>query len=595
MRPIKLLSVWVISLVGFAAMVACGGGENNAPTATATPTTSQTATPRPTSIIAAVTVIVPTATSQAAVTGTILDRAVKVAPYELDNIRYGGTLRTSESASPPHWDPKLVQSGVMDSIANWFYEKPFGYVANPNNEFATLSPILAESWKASDDLKTYTVTLRKGIKWHNLPPVNGRELVADDLVFSMNRYREKDSAAVANYMQIESIQATDKHTVEIRLTEPNAWAINDLFGRSQYIVTPEMVKESNGSISEKLIGTGPYILTQYSFRGTIRGVRNPNYWQKDSKGNQLPYIDELNLSQIADQATLVAAFRTGQLDRPNGLLTQGIIDAGKSVHDARVFNLGRVSNDYGLSFNARRAPWNDVRVRRAFGMALNQTRYTAQTYGDLPVVQSTPLPWEFISDQPFTFDKLGPYYQFNPQEAKKLLTEAGFTDGKMTVATPLVTNFPGRSPNGVLIQQLYKEQGIDLQIQQVDGTTFGTRYYQRVGQDLDFTFHISFEYNLNWYAQNKFLPDASQNTAFINDPAVTELVKKVKVTTDQAKIREYAKFLWDYETQGMYAIWVPNNAAISAVAPRVRNWTVRYAATGQQIYPWLADATRTSP
>ncbi len=581
-----------LSLAGLAAMAACGGGGGGEPISTSTPTFSQTITP--TVATNATVVVVPTATGQA-VTGTILDRAVKVAPYELENIRYGGTLRTSESASPPHWDPKLIQSGVMDSIANWFYEKLFGYVANPNNEFATLTPLLAEGWKASEDQKTYTITLRKGVKWQNIAPVNGRELVAEDVVFSLNRYRENDSAASANYRQVASIQAPDKYTVVITLTEPNAWAINDLFGRSQYIVTPEAVKESGGTITEKLIGTGPYLLTQYSFRGTIRGARNPTYWQKDSKGNQLPYIDEINLSQIADQATLVAAFRTGQLDRPNGLMTQGIIDAGKSIQDARVFNLGRVSNDYGLSFNTKKAPWNDVRVRRAFGMAFNQTKYTEQTYGNLPVVQSTPLPWEFISDQPFTFDKLGPYYQFNPQEAKKLLIEAGFADGKMTVATPLVTNYPGRSPNGVLVQELFKEQGIELPVLQVDGSTFGTRYYQRVGQDLDFTFHISFEYNLNWFAQNKFLPDASQNTGWISDPAVTEVVKKVKTTTDPAKVREYAKYLWDYETQGMYAIWVTNNAAISAVAPKVRNWTVRYAATGQQIYPWLADAPRTSP
>lgn len=586
--------LFIALLVSASALLLASCGDDSTSVVETPTQTTQVSSPTPSTTSPTA---VSGATSEATTTkGDVLDRAVRVAPYELEGVRYGGVFRSSDVVSPPHFDPKLIQAGVMTGIANWFYEKPFAFVANPNNEFATLSPLVAESWKTSPDLKTYTVVVRKGIKWHNIAPVNGREVTADDLVYSMRRYTEKDSITLDKYGQVESINAVDKYTLNIQLKEPNAWAISDLFGVAQYVVAREVVEESGGTIKEKLVGTGPYILSQYSFRQTIRGVRNPDYWQKDAKGNRLPYTDEITVALVSDQGTMVAALRTGQLDRTAQLVFQGILDVGKTVPSLRVFNLG-IGTAESIAFNTRKAPWNDVRVRRAFGMLLDQAKYSDIQWGGRTALffQSTPLPWGFVSDEPFTFAKLGPYYQFNPTEAKKLLAEAGFPDGKMKIATSLVNSYPGRSANGVLLQQLYKTQGIDFEIQEVDGSTFGTQYYQRVHQDIAHSFQISPDYNLNWFAQNKFLPDAIQNTSWINDPQVIDTVRQVKIATDPAKIREYAKFLWDYDTLGMWNIWIPNNSGMHALSPRVRNYTIRYGAGGQQYFPWLTDASRTSP
>ena len=131
----------------------------------------------------------------------------------------------------------------------------------------------------------------------------------------------------------------------------------------------------------------------------------------------------------------------------------------------------------------------------------------------------------------------------------------------------------------------------------MDGSTFGTRYYQRVGEDLDFTFHIGIQYNLNWFAQNKFLPEATQNTSFINDPEIIKVVKQIKTTTDTAKLRQLGKFLWDFDTLGVWTVWVPQDSDVSAVAPNVRNYTSRVgsSSTAMDFFPWLENAPRTSP
>lgn len=575
---------------------ACGGGDEESSSSPSPVATITATAPVSTVIRATVTAISPVSTS--APGGNIFEAAPEFAPVEIDNVKYGGTFREGESATLPHWDPKTIQAGVMNSTGSFVYDKLFGWSPNSKDKFVTLAPEMAEKWTTSPDVTTFTIIIRKGIKWQNVAPVNGREMVADDAVFSINRYREQDAITSPFYNQIASVEAADRYTVVIKLKEPNAWAINDLFGRAEYVVAPEVVEEGGGIITEKAIGTGAFLFSDYTFRRGGTFVRNPDYYLKDANGKTLPYIDKLVITEITDQATLVASMRTGQIERAAQLTPQSIIDINKTIPDLRIFNLRFSTTTRGLAFNTKKAPWNDVRVRRAMGMLFNRDRFIATEYGDsFPWFMSTPVPWGLISNEPFTMDKLGPYLQFNPDEGRKLLREAGFADGKITIKSALTTNYPGRSPNGALVQQMYKEQGVEFPIQQTDGSTFGTRYYQRVAEDIDFTFHIGMQFNLNWFAQNKYLINSVQNTSFIDDPEVTEVVKKIKTTTDPAKARELGRFLWDYDTNGVWTVWLPQNSTTSVLPPNVKNWTERVGSgsAGFNFFPWLTNAPRTSP
>ncbi len=599
MRLSKFSFLMLSSLVTGMIAVACGGGDDAEPTtaATATRPAGSTAT-APTATAAVGTTPLPAATLPPATTGSILDSALDPAPYELENVKYGGSFKIVWGFSNPFLDPKyVIQINDMWPAA----EKLVGWMPNEKDVYSHLEPIIAEGWKASTDLKTYTITIKKGVKWQNVAPLNGREFVADDAVFNINRYAEKDSIRIPVYSQIESTRAVDKYTVEIKIKEPTAWLMNDIFGGTEWMVAPELVNETaDKRLQQKFIGTGPYILKDYRFRQGMTFERNPDYWRKDTKGRVVPYTDKVEWIFILDAATTVAGFRTGQLDTGPSLSGQGLagLDAiAKTVPGMRLHATG-LAPFVGLSFNTRKAPWNDVRVRRAMNMLIDKPKFASQLTSSSKLYYSTPLTWSDVSDQPFKEEDMGPYFKYNPTEAKKLLIEAGFADGKLKVASPMeYAANPGFTVYAQITNAMFKDGGVQLDLTSISTSEYFTKWYLQKHEDISLNFTNTGDYSLNWYAQNKYKIGATQNTSFISDPAIQQAVTDIKATSDPVKLRQLARTLWDHDTQGSYNIWVINEKAFSATSPHVRNYVARAAAgfAGLTFMPWLTDAPRTSP
>ena len=588
----KLIAIAALTC-SLTVMAACGGGsdENTTPQPTTAPTTATGPTPTTAPGATAVATQPGSGTNIPGFTGTALD-TTKLAPYELDNVRYGGTeVFPSQFANA--LDPKLNNSGIWPDVRN-NYEKLVGWKAVDGQEYLQLSPELAESWQVSADLKTVTFKLRQGIKWQNVSPTNGREFVASDAVYSMNRYREKEAVNYSSYLQVDSIEATDKYTVVIKIKEPNAFVLNELFSALDYVVPKELA--DSGEILSKAVGTGPFIMKKFAFRSGSSHVRNPDYWQKDAKGNRLPYVDAVEVPFITDPATSIAAFRSGQTDVPAvGPSLDQMVSVSKSAK-VRVFWNGTNLTGQGFTFRADKAPWNDVRVRRAINMMLDKAKYGDLIEGPGRWTYSGPMPWSLVSDKPFTFEDLGPYYKYDPAAAKKLLIEAGFADGKIKSPTPLAAAQGNPyGPRTALFQTMFKEQGFEFELQSMDFATYNPYYFNRAAPDIALTHHILAQPNLNWYAQNKFNADAAQNTGHVIDPEINKVLQQVKVTLDPAKQRELAKQIWDFDTLNSYNIWVPIARNYSIVGDRVRNYTFRQGGTGFFIFMWLADAPRTSP
>ena len=182
----------------------------------------------------------------------------------------------------------------------------------------TVEPHLAERWEALDDT-TYVFHLRHGVKWHNKPPVNGRELVADDVKFTFERFLSEKGNADRHLLEaVDRIEVVDRYTVKFVLKEPYVWLVEVLATpRSMWIIAPEVVKQF-GDLKkpESTIGTGPFLLERYEPNVKTVFTRNPDYFLKDQ-----PYVDGVEWLVLEDESTGLAMYRTGQIDcRPVALV-----------------------------------------------------------------------------------------------------------------------------------------------------------------------------------------------------------------------------------------------------------------------------------
>lgn len=217
---------------------------------------------------------------------------------------------------------------------------------------------LCESWRLGDDL-VYEFRLRDDVHWQDLPPVNGRKLSAQDVVFSYNRQRTSGWPNSLLLQGVESVEAPDERTVRVRL---RFWDTDFLLaladGRSK-VVAPEVVIASGSLEPGPVVGTGPW-----AWLGTVPGVgsefeANPDYFEEG-----LPFAQQLTFKVIKDPEARLAAFVIGELD---------IYDADGSeweLLDSRGFPSRTVVSKEGglglmLAMNAGRPPFEDREVRRA--------------------------------------------------------------------------------------------------------------------------------------------------------------------------------------------------------------------------------------
>ena len=234
---------------------------------------------------------------------------------------YGGTI--TSAVKEARMSPDIMFSRAGAVTVRGFLEKPsfvnrgidraeFPFVGQTAPPFA-LKGALAESWETPDDT-TVILHIRKGVHWHDKPPMNGRELTAQDIEYNYHRllgnkltgteFSEAEPSAYIEQLasvSFESITATDKWTVVFELKEPHLGALAAILDDwGVYIYPPEVIKEHGDANDWRtLVGTGPFMLTDWVDGSSLTWTKNPDYWGYDEKypQNRLPYVDELDPSR----------------------------------------------------------------------------------------------------------------------------------------------------------------------------------------------------------------------------------------------------------------------------------------------------------
>src|SRR5215467_5927371 len=200
----------------------------------------------------------------------------------------GGILRV-RGFDPPNFDHHLTLAGFTQSTVSFVYSKLVRHKVGgdvPPGSFI-LEPDLAERWEALDDT-TYIFYLRQDVKWHNKPPVNGRELVAEDVKFTFDRFLTVEGNPERLLLEsVDRVEVVDRYTVKFLLKEPFVWLLDTLASPlCTWIIAPEVVKQY-GDLKkvETTIGTGPFMLERYEPNVKTVFRRHPDYFRPG-----LPYV-----------------------------------------------------------------------------------------------------------------------------------------------------------------------------------------------------------------------------------------------------------------------------------------------------------------
>jgi peptide/nickel transport system substrate-binding protein len=232
----------------------------------------------------------------------------------------------------------------------------------------TVQPGLAAKWE-SPSPTTLVLTLQPDVFWHDKPPVGGRALVADDVVFTLERVGGSDPKFVYSTLldMVDRIEAVDRQTVRLTLREPDVALLNNLACPSWAILAPEVVQRFGDKFTgaDSAIGTGAFALSAIDDTSATL-VRNDKHWRRG-----LPYLDGIRLVDLRDPQAMWAAFLAKQLDlaHPPGAEAHKL-EADTTRTDT---DIAWVPDDghQQVSFNTRRAPFLDSRVSRALRFLLD--------------------------------------------------------------------------------------------------------------------------------------------------------------------------------------------------------------------------------
>jgi len=478
----------------------------------------------------------------------------------------GGVLTRASAWDPPVIDPRLTQSVGLFQFAGLTSNRLLRYAftdeATGYNDL-TLKGDLAESWQGSPDQRVWTFKLRRGVKWQNVPPLKGREFTAADVKYCFEQYA-KEGVQTFTFQEIEGMETPDTHTLRIHLKTPNALFPQNV-AESVTVIFSREVLEEDGDLKKRLIGTGPYILKEHTRKVRIVLQRNPDYFDTGR-----PYVDEYVILSAPDAATRMAAFRTGQSDFLPVQSPSEVEAVRKTNPTALVQALTPSLAGFGVALAQDRSPFNDVRVRRAISMAVDRQKQVDTVFEGHGII-GWGVPYIYYQDTRPTAKDLGPWWQYRPAEAKKLLAEAGHPNGFESTLF-YYEYWPQMTSQIQLVQQdLKKNLNINVKISKLDYTSYYGRYVDGKWDGMAWGFQSGHAVGLDERTYVYMHSKSTKNFFRVNDPVVDELTVKLRQTPDRAEQRATARRIVDREYDQVLRMWMPFGSALWLFQPYLRN------------------------
>jgi peptide/nickel transport system substrate-binding protein len=517
---------------------------------------------------------------------------VAAGPSLAQQPKRGGVLRLAEREAPG-LDPHLSISFLTHSYVSLAYSQLVRFPNGPEQKSPTdfsILPDLAEKWTVSKDGKVYTFNLRKNVRFHNKPPVNGRELVAEDVKYSLERFMAK-SGFRDRFEPVQAIDTVDRYTVRITLKEPYAPFLNHLANPSFCAILPKEVEDKFKDFNhpDAVIGTGPFVLKSYEKGVRVVFEKNPDYFLKG-----FPYLDGVTIDITPDAAARLAVLRAGKAELPHiwGWISPEEARTLKQTNPEMSVTPYKVIGQGFIYLRTDQPPFNDVRVRRAVSLAIDRKAWNdALLFGE-GCVDSGPVPCA-MTDWKLDASKLEPakaryLVGHDVAEAKKLLAEAGFAKG----FTMPIYYWPGyvvpwRSYYELAAEDLGKI-GISVELKPeeygkyISTTALGKYEKAAMGPSTPFT-------EVDDFLSGRFYPELPTNQSHVADAQLTKMLVAQRREMDPKKRKQIVDDIQRYLADKAYYIYVPQWPQYVAHPPYVKGFRHHdgYGLGMRLLHTWL--------
>lgn len=372
----------------------------------------------------------------------------------------GGTLTVALDGEIDTIDPHVSVTIVGFQV----YPMIFEGLVQLNETLDDVEPLLAESWEQPDDL-TYIFKLREGVTFHS-----GKPFTAEDVVYSYERVMNEDIASSRrpDFLPVESVEALDDYTVKFTMTEPFAPFLSKLE------VLRIVPADPDNDPATDPIGAGPFVFNEWISGQSITLDRNPDYWQEG-----LPYLDQLVYRPIPEPSTRVVELQTGGVDMLNAVPAKDV----KTLEDDANVNVHQVTGvvrDH-IGFNMESETFKDnPNLRKAIAWAVDRDTIADSIMFGLAKPAQVAIP-----DSHWAFNPaVEGAYGYDLEKAKEYYDQADPKPAKLTVRVS--PTYPNQVKMAELMQQDFAELGIDLEILQLEWST----WIQEVVVDGDYEVEI---------------------------------------------------------------------------------------------------------
>jgi peptide/nickel transport system substrate-binding protein len=556
--------------------------------------------------------------------------------HNTKSIKRGGVLRDYARAEPRSLDGIQAQADfnliAPEIYGNLLREKP----GKLKPSEYVLEGDAAEAYEISPDGLLITMKLRPNVKWHNKPPVNGRNMDVQDVLFSMDRYAKLAALRSLVFNEanpdapVLSVTAPDSRTITFKLTEPVSYMVNWFASFGSFTGgTMLYPKEADGGYDPRndVIGHGPYMLTEHVPSVKFVLTRNPEYFDEN-----FAYLGGIELPILSEYASRVAQFKAGNIHYliagTSGIVATDSLSVKRDEPRVDMYESDFVTTATVMTFGhlpVGNNKFQDERVRQALSMAWDRDLYIDVKYNvdnyrrdGLPVrvhwnshlAARDPFieaGW-WLDPQSREFGPNSVYFQHNISEAKKLLSAAGYPDGfESTIhypATPQYNLERDTEPVIGMLQEIlrikvnaiqdytrdYIPNDRDAQgdyeglgIHSVSGTTpsvvspvsaLVAEHWPRSGV----TFH---GYDVNGRGDKS------------GDPKLIEMLEKVRVERDVNSAKKQTQEIQRYLAKSMHAMVYPGGATGFDFAwPALRNFRVWRGTQSWFTYQLWLDETK---